>query len=67
MNLKELFEIVFKEAYSMGKQDGLEGIHIRQDVIFERFLSDWCNQAETRQLLVSLQKRHESLLQDNLH
>ncbi len=37
-DLKSIMETVFKQAYQLGKQDMLEGIHICSDVLFKQFI-----------------------------
>jgi hypothetical protein len=36
--LKSIMETVFKQAYQLGKQDMLEGLHISSDVLFKQFI-----------------------------
>jgi hypothetical protein len=39
-DLKNIMEDVFKQAYQLGKQDMLEGIHISSDVLFKHFIEN---------------------------
>lgn len=41
MEFSELIEEIFKEAYVLGKQDGLEGVHINPSVIYDKFIYEF--------------------------
>lgn len=40
MELKEIVEQVFLQAYQMGKQDALEGIHFNPRELFMHYIRD---------------------------
>ena len=39
-DLKNMMEIVFKQAYQLGKEDMLDGVHICSNVLFQQFIED---------------------------
>ncbi|VEL98319.1 hypothetical protein ALT761_03337 [Alteromonas sp. 76-1] len=43
MDYKALLEEAFKEGYSAGRQDGLNGVYIKPRVSFERYLLEYFN------------------------
>lgn len=67
MELKELFEAVYKEAYKLGKEDGLNGLHISSSTVFEQFWREQEHQINRNDVLVYLQNLKSKLNSESLH
>lgn len=39
-DLKNMMELVFKQAYQLGKEDMLDGVHICSNVLFQQFIDN---------------------------
>ena len=67
MELKELLEAVYKEAYKLGKEDGLNGLHISSSTVFEQFWREQEHQINRNDVLVYLQNLKSKLNSESLH
>jgi hypothetical protein len=47
-DLENVMKTVFKQAYQLGKQDMLEGIHINSDVLFKQFIENHIFECESQ-------------------
>lgn len=53
-DLKNIMEIVFKQAYQLGKQDMQEGIYISPDVLFKQHMENNAFEFESQLLESSI-------------
>lgn len=67
MDLQELLESVFKEAYKIGKQDGLHGVHINPKVIYEQFIAEQNAQVEMNELFANIQNTQLMLSENEMY
>ncbi len=67
MELKELIESVFEEAYRLGRCDGENGIHVKPKVLFEHFISEFESKKDIVALLHSYEKGSFHFTNRELH
>ena len=54
IDIKAVFETIFKNGYQLGKKDGLDGMHICPNVIFDQFVRAQSNEHEFKLIMMLL-------------
>jgi hypothetical protein len=67
MELKELLEYVYLEAYKLGKEDGLNGLHINPKALFKQYLEEQTGIAKSDGIESYLQELKTELVTHSLH